>query len=241
MTLKAVLFDFNGVIINDEPIHEKLINQILIEENLRPKPGEFRQICLGRSDRACISEILSNRGRVVTESYLMQLMTRKAQAYLREMENLEKLPIFPAVEDLIYKLRIAKVKIGLVTGALRSEVELVLNRVNFGQYFTIVVTGDDITASKPDPEGYLLAVQRFNEQFRDLNLQPSECLAIEDTPAGIQAAKSAGMQVVGVANSYPFHMLQRQANWSVDYLTDVDVERVQQVFSQKSPQATVSG
>ncbi|HEY9849925.1 MAG TPA: HAD family phosphatase [Leptolyngbyaceae cyanobacterium] len=241
MTLKAVLFDFNGVIINDEPIHEKLINQILIEENLRPKPGEFRQICLGRSDRACISELLTSRGRVVTESYLMQLMTRKAQAYQKEMENLEKLPIFPAVEDLIYKLRVAKVKIGLVTGALRSEVELVLNRVNFGQHFSIFVTGDDITASKPDPEGYLLAVQRFNEQFRDLSLQPSECLAIEDTPAGIQAAKSAGMQVVGVANSYPFHMLQRQANWSVDYLTDVDVERVQQVFSQKSPQPTMSG
>ncbi|HEY9297365.1 MAG TPA: HAD family phosphatase, partial [Phormidium sp.] len=51
MTLKAVLFDFNGIIINDEPIHEQLIEQILIAENLRPKRGEFRQICLGRSDR----------------------------------------------------------------------------------------------------------------------------------------------------------------------------------------------
>ena len=240
MTLKAVLFDFNGVIINDEGIHEKLIDQILIDENLRSKPGEFRQICLGKSDRACISELLSLRGRVVTEAYLMQLMSRKAEAYQKELAKMEKLPIFPAVEDLIYKLRVAKLKIGLVTGALRSEVEVVLARSNLAQYFPVIVTGDEIKASKPDPEGYLLAVERLNAQFPDLKLQPAECLAIEDTPPGIQAAKSAGMQVVGVANSYPFHFMQRQANWAVDYLTDLELERVQEIFLQKVPQPVVS-
>lgn len=240
MTLKAVLFDFNGVIINDEPIHERLLEQILIDENLRAKPGEYREICLGRSDRACLSELLSRRGRVVTEAYLMQLMSRKAQAYREELTKLEKLPIFPAVEDLIYKLRVARVKIGLVTGALRSEVELVLDRTNLAQYFSAIVAGDDITASKPEPEGYLLGVQRLAEQFPDLNLQPSECLAIEDTPAGIQAAKRAGMQVVGVANSYPFHFMQRQANWTVDYLTDVELQRIQEVFAKQTPQTVPS-
>ena len=240
MTLKAVLFDFNGVIINDEPIHERLIGQILVEENLRPKPGEFREVCLGRSDRACISELLSRRGRFVTEAYLMQLMSRKAQAYQQELENLEKLPIFPAVEDLIYKVRVAKLKIGLVTGALRSEVETVLNRAKLAEYFSVIVSGDEITASKPDPEGYLLAVQRLNAEFPDLNLQPSQCLAIEDTPPGIQAAKRAGIQVVGVANSYPFHFMQRQANWAVDYLTDLELDRVQEIFAQKASQAVVS-
>jgi beta-phosphoglucomutase-like phosphatase (HAD superfamily) len=64
-------------------------------------------------------------------------------------------------------------------------------------------------------------------------LQPQECLAIEDTPGGIQAAKRAQMQVVGVANTYPFHILQRQANWTVDYLTELELERVQEVFLQK--------
>lgn len=240
MTLKAVLFDFNGVIINDEPIHERLLEQILIDENLRAKPGEYREICLGRSDRACLSELLSRRGRVVTEAYLTQLMSRKAQAYREELAKLEKLPIFPAVEDLIYKLRVARVKIGLVTGALRSEVELVLNRTNLAQYFSAIVAGDDITASKPEPEGYLLGVQRLAEQFPELNLQPSECLAIEDTPAGIQAAKRAGMQVVGVANSYPFHFMQRQANWTVDYLTDVELQRIQEVFAKQTPQTVPS-
>lgn len=76
-----------------------------------------------------------------------------------------------------------------------------------------------------------MAVERFNRLDFNLQLQPSNCLAIEDTPAGIQAAKKAGMQVVGIANTYPFHLMQRRANWAIDYLTDLELERIQQVFS----------
>ena len=238
MTLKAVLFDFNGVIINDEPIHLKLINQIVIAENLRPKPGDFRKFCLGRSDRACLSDLLKDRGRFVTEDYLTKLINQKAHLYQRHLETLEKLPIYPGLEDLIFKLRVAKLPMGVVTGATRSEVELVLNQVNLAQHFEAIVTEDDLTASKPEPDGYLLAVEKFNQLHPELKLQPSECLAIEDTFAGITAAKQAGMQVVGVANSYPFHMLQRQTNWTVDYLSDLEVERVQQVYSQQQPSDT---
>ena len=239
MTLKAVLFDFNGVIINDELIHEQLIEQILIEENLRPKPGEFQKFCLGRSDRASLTNLLTHRGRVVTETYLQQLIQRKAKAYQQHLEKLEKLPLYPGLEDFIFKLRSRSVfegdslKLAVVSGAIRSEVELVLNRANIAKYFTVIVAGDEITSSKPEPDGYLLAVERLNQHYSGLNLQPSQCLAIEDTLAGIQAAKRAGIGVVGVANTYPFHMLQRQANWTVDYLCDLEIERVQQVYSQQ--------
>ncbi len=236
MTLKAVLFDFNGVIVKDEAIHQQLIEEILIQENLRPSPQEYRDICLGRSDRACLAELLKRRGRVVTDRYLSELVTRKAQAYQRQLETLSKLPIYPGLEDLIFKIRIAKLPTGVVSGALRCEVELVLNRTQLAQHFTVIVAGDDIKASKPEPDGYLLAVERLNQQHPNLNAQASECLAIEDTPAGIESAKRAGMQVVGVANTYPFHMLQRQANWTVDYLHDLELDRVQQIYLQASPQ-----
>ncbi|HLO48691.1 MAG TPA: HAD family phosphatase [Kamptonema sp.] len=236
MTLKVVLFDFNGVIINDEPIHERLIEQLLIQENLRINRGEFRQICLGRSDRACIAELLNRRGRTVTETYLAQLQLCKAQAYINEIKALDKLPIYPGLEDLIFKIRVAKLKMGLVTGALRKEVELVLSRAGLAQYFEVIVTSDDGVASKPQPDGYLLAVERFNQLDSTLNLQPGECLAIEDTFAGIQSAQKAGIPVVGVAHTYPFHFLQRTANWAVDYLCDLELERVQQVYSQEESQ-----
>ena len=240
MSLKAVLFDFNGVIINDEPIHRQLIDQILLEENLRPQPGEYRQVCLGKSSHACLTELLTRRGRVVTAPYLTQLITRKAQAYQRKLETLDKLPIYPGLEDLIFKLRVSKLKIGVVTGALRCEVEMVLNRARLAQHFDALVTGDDLSASKLEPDGYRLAVERLNQLYPSLNLQASECLALEDTPVGIQAAKRAGMQVVGVANTYPFHMLQRQANWTVDYLFDLELERVQQIYSQAPLRTTAS-
>ena len=240
MTLKAVLFDFNGVIINDEPLHEKLIEQILIEENLRPIPGEFQQVCLGRSDRVCLTELLNRRGRVVSESYLIQLMQRKAQAYQQQLDSMQKLPLYSGLDDLIFQVRSLHLKLAIVSGAMRSEIELVLNRASLAPHFPVIVAGDDITTSKPEPDGYLLAVERLNQEYPDLQLQPSECLAIEDTPAGIQAAKRAGISVVGVANTYPFHMMQRRANWAVDYLCDLDLQWAQQVLSAANPQPAIA-
>jgi HAD superfamily hydrolase (TIGR01509 family) len=239
MTLKAVLFDFNGVIINDEAIHRELIDEVLISENLRSKPTDYRQFCLGRSDRSCFNQLLKNRGRFVTENYLTELVNRKAQAYQQRLEALEKLPIYPGLEDFINRLRMRELKLGVVSGSIRSEVELVLTRAGVAESFSVIVAGDDITASSPEPDGYLLAVERLNQQYPHLNLQPSECLAIEDTPAGIQAAKLAGVPVVGVAHTYPFHMLQRWANWAVDELSDLELERVEQVYSRITPQPTI--
>lgn len=237
MTLKAVLFDFNGVIIHDEPLHEKLINQLLVEENLKPKPGEFRQFCLGRSDRACLTDLLTARGRAVTASYIEGLIERKNQAYQLQLETIEKLPIYPGLEDLIFNLKAAHLQIALVSGATRSDIDLVLSRTQLAAVFSVIVSGDDCIASKPEPDSYLLAIARLNQQHPDLHLQPAECLAIEDTFAGIQAAKRAGIPVVGVANTYPFHMLQRRANWTVDYLSDLELERVLKRYAHPIPQA----
>jgi len=237
MTLKAVLFDFNGVIINDESIHEELVNEIVVGENLRVNPQDYKEVCLGRSDRACLRDILERRGRMVRDGDLAKLIARKAQRYRQRLEGLESLPIYP-VEEFLLQVGKLGLAVGLVTGALRSEVEWILDRARLKSYFPTIVAGDEIPTSKPDPYGYLLAVERLNRQFPALNLQPQHCLAIEDTPAGIEAAKAAGMQVVGVANTYPFHMLQRQANWTVDRISELDLAWVQAVFSGRSGPST---
>lgn len=231
MTLKAVLFDFNGVIIKDESLHQKLIDQLLLEENLRPRPGEFQQFCLGRSDRAGLTDLLTQRGRAVGDSYIEGLIHRKAKAYQAEIAALKQLPIYAGLEDLLFTLRAAQLPMAVVSGALRAEVEVVLERAQLASYFSVIVGGDDLKVSKPEPDSYLLAIARLNQKFPDLMLQPRECLAIEDTPAGIQAAKSAGIPVVGIANTYPFHMMQRQSNWAIDYFWDLELERVQKVYA----------
>jgi HAD superfamily hydrolase (TIGR01509 family) len=230
MTLKAILFDFNGVIINDEPIHQTLIEEILLGENLRPSLEDFQQICLGRSDRICLREILARRGRVISDQYLDRLIEKKAQRYRQRLAQLPSLPIYTGVQECLQNLKGKELAIGLVTGALRSEVELVLKKAEIFDYFQVIVTGDEIKTSKPEPDGYLLAVEKFNYLDFNLQLQPADCLVIEDSPAGIEAAKRAGMQVVGIANTYPFHFMQRLGNWAIDYLSELELERIESVF-----------
>lgn len=239
MSLKAVLFNFNGVIIKDGSIHIQLIDEILIQENLQPQRVKEREEFLGISHRAYLQNLLKNRGRVVTEAYMAQLLTRKAQAYVLELEKLEKLPLYSGIEDVIFQIRSRHLKMALVSDALSLEIEMVLTSAKLAEYFPVIVSGDDISSDKPNPEGYLLAVERMNQTYPELNLEPDECLVIENTPAGIQAAKRAQMQVVGVANTYPFQMLHRQANWTIDYLIDLDLQRVQEVFLEKDVQSVV--
>ncbi len=239
MVLKAVLFDFNGVIIDDEPIHERAIGQILLDENLRLSRRDFQKYCLGRGDRHCMTELLASQGRIVGDSYLNRLLQRKALVYQQEIETLTMLPIYPTLGNLIAQMRSERLKLAVVSGALRSEIELVLDRAQLSPYFSLVVAGDDITTSKPEPDGYLLAVDRLNQLYPDLQLQAGECLAIEDTFAGIEAAKRAGIKVVGIAHTYPFHMLQRLSNWAIDRFSDLELDRVQRVFAGREREDTI--
>ena len=230
--LKAVLFDFNGVIINDEPIHQELINEILLGENLLPLGSEFAELCLGRSDRVCLRNVLTRRGRQVTEEYLTKLINKKASLYRERLGKLEKLPIYEEIYSFLERVKARDLQIGLVTGAIRSEVESILQQAALGDYFSVIVTGDEISTSKPQPDGYLLAVERLNRWNFNLQLQPQECLVIEDTFVGCEAAKRAGMQVVGIAHTYPFHFMQRVSNWAIDNFSQLDLDRVEETFSQ---------
>ncbi len=233
--LKVVLFDFNGVIINDEPIHRKLIDEILLAENLRPASHqEHQEFCLGRSDRVCLRALLAHRGRTVSEDYLTKLIEKKAILYRQKLAELETLPIYDGVKRLIDQIQLKGWPLGLVTGAVKSETISVLEKAEILDYFQVIVAGDEINASKPQPDGYLLAVERFNKLNPDLQLEPKNCLAIEDTLAGIQAAKNAGIKVIGIAHTYAYHFMHRHANWAVDKFSEIDLDRIEVLYSRKS-------
>jgi beta-phosphoglucomutase len=224
MGLKAVFLDFSGVVINDEEINQELIAEILLSENLRSDPEEYAKYCRGRSDRAGLKYILANRGRILSDNYLDRLITTKTQGYRQKIEELTELPLSPHLSEFLTQLKTENLAIGLVTGALRSKVEHILQQAELAAYFDVIVAGDDLEASKPEPDPYLLAAKM-------LNVQPSECLAIENNPIGIEAAKRARIQVVGISYIYPLHMLQRQANWTVDNFLDIELDRVDRVLS----------
>lgn len=226
MSLKAVLFDFHGVIINDEIIHKQLIDGILLKENLRPSEGNYQEINL--------KDILAKKGRIVSDEYLKKLMEDKAKAYYNIVSQMPELPIFDTVIEFILHLQTRNLVVAIVTDTLPQEVEYILERINLKQYFSVIVGGNDIKTFKPSPEGYLLAIEKLNQNHQDLSIQPSECLVIEDTPVGIKAGKNAGMSVVGVANTYPFHLIQRQANWCVDHLMELDLDWIDRTLEKSS-------
>ena len=227
MSLKAVFLDFSGVIIDDRAINRELIADILLNENLRADEDEYSRYCNGRSDLACLRDILASRGRILPDEYLNKLLQTKARGYRQKVEQFTNLPLAPHLLEFLIQLKEQNIAVGLVTGATRSEVEYVLQKVELAEYFDLIVAGDDLAQSKPEPEPYLLAV-------KNLNLQPGECLAIEDNPVGIEAAKRAKIQVVGISYIYPLHMLQRQANWTVDDFMEIELDRVNYVLSRAS-------
>lgn len=233
MVLKAVFLELNGVIIRDTDIQRRLIDDILINENLRPDPMEYGQVCFGRSDRTCLSQLLARRGRVVSHDYLETLLVRKSQAYIEQLSGRKKLPLYPGLEDWLYQLKTAALPLGLVTGARQAEVTWVLEQAGLADQFVVMVTGEDLTANqdKPSSRSYELAIARLQDHLPGAAIAPQDCLTVEASFAGITAAKQAGVPVVGVAHLYPYRMIQRRADWAVDYLNEIDLAWIQRSYS----------
>ncbi len=230
MALKVVLFDFNGVIMDDEPIHAQLIQDVIASENMRCSAEDVQRF-VGRSDRACLQDFFGLKGRVLSPDALSKLLAQKTVVYQQRIQELDVLPLFPGVKELISAFQSFDLKLGIVSGAQRGEIELVLAQAQLQDTFEIIIASEDIVTSKPSPEGYRLAVKQFSDLYPELNLQPSDCLAIEDSFPGLEAAINAQIPVVGVAHTYPFHMLQRRANWAIDGLKDLEVARLVQLYS----------
>jgi beta-phosphoglucomutase len=231
MPLKVVLFDFNGVILDDESIHEQLIQDVMLSENTRITTEEFQRFGLGRSDRACLQDFFNARGRTLSADYLTKLLAKKAIAYQQRLQALDQLPLYEGIETLIQVFQDHQIKLGIVSGALRAEIEWVLKQAHLQDAFEIIVAAEDITTSKPSPEGYQQAIAQFNAHNPDLDLKPQHCLALEDSFPGLEAARAAHISVVGVAHTYPFHMMQRRSNWAVDHFDQLEVPRLIQVFN----------
>lgn len=224
--LKAVLFELNGVFLNDAALQFELIDEILLAENLRPTDRPYRDSSLGKSDRRCLRENLAMRGRILSEEQLDRLIQKKSRAYQEKLQQIQPFPLYPDVIPYISAIKLKNIPVGIVTGYCRADAEFILRQAQLEQAFEVMVTADEIKAFKPSGEGYRLAIAQLNEKFPEQNIQPENCLAVEDNFHGIQAAKSVGIPVVGVAHTYPFHMLQRCSNWCVDYLTDLELERI---------------
>lgn len=201
--VRAVVFDFNGVLVDDEPLHMRLIQRVIEEEGVPPFSEEtYWRHLVGLDDRAAFGELLEGAGESAEAPRLMRLIARKS-SYYQEQIRREGYPFFPGAVDLVRDLAPA-LHLGIVSGALRDEVEGALVQEGLRAAFKVLVTAEDVSASKPDPEGYRRAIEGLNSAPPppDRLLHPHEVLAIEDTRAGIEAARAAGLATLAVAHTY---------------------------------------
>lgn len=230
--LQAIIFDFNGVIVDDEPLHLELIQRVLAEEGVVITDEDYRNKYLGFDDRGAFATALADTGReplAANANFINDLIARKAALYLRAID--ERCLLFPGVVELVQRLA-TRYPLAIASGALRQEIELVLARGGIRDYFHAIVAAEDVSECKPHPEGYVKALAALNAHQRHNGhsghhelIQPSECLVIEDSIAGIEAARRAGMRCLAVTNSYHAEEL-KEADWVVTNLAGCEPERL---------------
>ncbi len=206
--LKAVIFDFDGVIVDSEPFHFQAFQRVLEPLGLGFSWQEYLTTYIGFDDRDAFREVHRQAGQALEGASLQMLIEQKAEVFPQVVAGTAT--PYPGVVELIRELA-TQLPVALCSGALRSDIVPIVTQLGIADLFCTMVTADDVQVSKPDPASYQLAVQRLKERFPHAAISPAECLAIEDTPAGIASANGAGIRVVAVTNSYPADQLREAA------------------------------
>jgi beta-phosphoglucomutase len=223
--LKAIIFDCDGVIADTEPLHLATAKEVLKEEGIYLTDEEYFGEYLALDDRGCFSKAFANHGRTISIEQLAELIQRKSQ-YVEPLMQ-ANLKLFPGIVAFIEQVS-AAYPIAIASGALRKEIDLILRHGNLEAYFPIIVSAEDVTISKPNPEAFLRAWSLLKANA-DGQIEPEDCLVIEDSVHGVHGAHAAGMKCLAVTNSYSAELLA-EAELIVSSLSDLSMEKIESLF-----------
>jgi HAD superfamily hydrolase (TIGR01509 family) len=224
--LAAVIFDFDGIIVDTEPLHYKAFQDILVPLGLGYSWDDYLSRYIGFDDRDAFREAFRSGGRAIDDSLLRHLIDHKAEAFQGAIVS--GMEPYPGVVPLIRSIA-GKMPLALCSGALPSDIHPILKQLGIDGAFDTIVTAADVKASKPDPESYALTVSRLGVLYPASGIVPEACLAIEDTPAGIASASGAGLMTLAVTNSYPEESLGCAVR-VVPSLVGIDLEGLRLLF-----------
>jgi beta-phosphoglucomutase len=194
---RGAVFDFDGVIVDSEPLHFRALRDALAGDGVAITEEEYWSTYLAYDDREAIRLALETHGARPTPDRLGVVEGRKVEAFARLVPGVA---VFPGARELVRALA-ARVPVAIASGARRDEIETILSAIGLRDAFAAVVGFEDAAHGKPDPAPYLEAARQL--EARAPSLSPAECAAVEDSVPGILSARGAGMRVVGVAHSYP--------------------------------------
>jgi HAD superfamily hydrolase (TIGR01509 family) len=196
--IRAVIFDFNGVLVDDEHVHFELFRDVVAELGIPLTDQQYHEVYLGYDDRRCFEEVLKDAGQVFDPERVNGLVAEKARRYIDRAET--GLRYFPGAAECVKALA-SRWPVAINSGALRPEIEIALKTMGVRRCVSAIISAEDAKHCKPDPEGYLLALDALRAEHGG-DLEAAHCLVFEDSLAGIQSAKGAGMWAVGVSNTY---------------------------------------
>ena len=227
--LRAIIFDFDGILVDSEPFIMKLVQEMAAREGWLLSEEEYYKEYLALDDRGILEYLWHTHGRSLSAARRDELLVWKARAYEEVIRD--GLPPIPGAAKFVLSAS-QSYPLAIASGSLQVEIEHLLRKLGLREKFAVLATATDCQRSKPDPEIYLTALRRLQElpQLRTPRLQAGECLAIEDAPLGVVAAHAAGVKCLALAHSRPEAELQH-ADWVSRQFAEVDLEFIRANFA----------
>jgi beta-phosphoglucomutase len=190
---RGIVFDFDGVLVDSEPLHLRALQAVIAPLGLSVGRAEYYERYLGYDDMGAFHAIAHDHGVAVTDNDVRALIAQKSAIYQSLLEAGDIL--YPGAATCVERLA-TEFSLGIASGALRQEIEAILQATGLGAHFRFIVASGDTPAGKPAPDPYVRAAALHR-------LAPSDCIAIEDSRWGIESARAAGMKCVGITHTYP--------------------------------------
>lgn len=211
-----MLWDMDGVVVDTAPFHFEAWQQTFAKLGVKYSLVEFKE-SFGRRNEAIIPEIM---GEPVSPEEIAAI-AREKEALFRRLAR-GKIKPFPGAVELLQRLSKSNIKMALVSSTPPRNIDSVLQSLEIKEYFQIIISGADVTKGKPDPECFLLAASR-------LGVGPENCVVIEDSTAGVSAAKSAGMKCIAITNTRRRNQLKK-ADLVIDTLQNIGMSDLEKLI-----------
>lgn len=198
--IKAILMDFNGVIINDEPVQMRAYQDVLKEKGIELSEADY-YASLGMDDRTFVDAAFGRTGKSIPGADIDEIVSAKSAKWKTLVEA--KLPLFEGIGNFVEKMA-REFSLGIVSMAGWNEINFVLEKSGLAKHFSTVVSAADVSKCKPDPQCFRIGFARLDAVRTSqghLPMTHGECLVIEDSPPGIAAARNADLPALGVANT----------------------------------------